>query len=69
MNTVGATLLPRSQQYYYSFGAPIDTTRWTGQHDSDAAARELRDEVRASVEQTIPTLLAIRAAELACRGC
>lgn len=55
---IGPTLLPRRQRFYFSFGTPIDTTRWGVQDDQDAAARELRDEVRASVESQISTLLA-----------
>ncbi len=54
---VGPTPIPRRQRYQFSFGAPIDTTRWGGEHSSDLAARELRDEVRASVEQQLHTLL------------
>lgn len=61
---IGPTLLPRRQQYHFSFGTPIDTTGWRGQSDdAAAAARALRDEVRASVEQQLETLLANRAAD------
>ena len=58
---IGPTPIPRPQRYLFSFGSPVDTTRWSGQHDSDAAARTLRDEVRASVEQQLQTLLDTRA--------
>jgi 1-acyl-sn-glycerol-3-phosphate acyltransferase len=60
---IGPTPLPRPQRYYFSFGAPIGTTRWHGRHDSETAARELRDQVRSSVEDQLAALLTDRAAD------
>ena len=45
---VGLTPLPRPERLYFWFGDPIDTTGLAG-HNDDAAARALRDEVKASV--------------------
>jgi 1-acyl-sn-glycerol-3-phosphate acyltransferase len=54
---VGLTPIPRPERLYFWFGDPIDTRRFGGRHDDDAAARTLRDEVRAAVEQGIEFLL------------
>ena len=54
---VGLTPLPRPERLYFSFGEPIDTTRFGGRGEDDAAARSLRDEVRAKVEGGIEFLL------------
>lgn len=58
----GPTLLPRPERLYFGFGEPIDTTRFDGRQDDDAA-RALRDEVRAAVEHGLDVLLAERAAD------
>jgi 1-acyl-sn-glycerol-3-phosphate acyltransferase len=58
---IGPTLIPRPQNYSFSFGAPVDTTRWRGQHDDDAACHQLREEVRVSVEGQLADLLETRA--------
>jgi 1-acyl-sn-glycerol-3-phosphate acyltransferase len=50
---VGPTPVPRPERLYFWFGEPIDTTRFAGRHDDDAAARAVRDEVRAAVEDGI----------------
>jgi 1-acyl-sn-glycerol-3-phosphate acyltransferase len=49
---VGLTPIPRPERLYFWFGEPIDTARFAG-HDSDTAARAVRDEVRQSVEAGI----------------
>jgi len=54
---VGLTPLPRPERLYFSFGEPIDTTRFGGRGEDKAAARSLRDEVRAGVEGGIEFLL------------
>lgn len=59
---IGPTAIPRQQNYSFSFGAPVDTTRWRGEHDDDTACRQLRDEVRVSVENQLAELLETRAA-------
>jgi 1-acyl-sn-glycerol-3-phosphate acyltransferase len=60
---VGPTLLPRPERLYFGFGQPIDTTRFRGRAEDDAAARALRDEVRGAVEVGITELHALRAAD------
>ncbi|MGZ4574208.1 MAG: lysophospholipid acyltransferase family protein [Mycobacteriaceae bacterium] len=47
----GLTPFPRPQQLSFSFGPPIDTLRWSGRADDDAALCALRDEVRSAVEE------------------
>jgi SnoaL-like protein len=54
------TLLPRPERLYFWFGRPVDTSRYGGAGDDDAAARAVRDEVRAAVEAGIQILLAER---------
>jgi len=51
---------PRLERFYFAFGEPIDTRRWSGRHEDERACRELRDEVRADVERLIESLLAER---------
>jgi len=53
---VGPTLLPRPERLYFWFGNPIDTARYGGAGNDDAAVRNVRDEVRAAVEEGIRTL-------------
>jgi 1-acyl-sn-glycerol-3-phosphate acyltransferase/ketosteroid isomerase-like protein len=57
---VGLTLLPRPERLYFWFGAPVETARYGGAGEDDAAARAVRDEVRAAVEEGIQTLLSVR---------
>jgi 1-acyl-sn-glycerol-3-phosphate acyltransferase len=57
---VGLTPMPRPERLYFWFGEPIDTTRFAGRHDDDAAARAVRDEVKAAVEEGIAFLQAER---------
>jgi hypothetical protein len=52
--------MPRPERLYFWFGEPIDTTRFAGRHDDDAAARAVRDEVKAAVEEGIAFLQAER---------
>jgi hypothetical protein len=56
---VGLSPLPRPERLYFWFGEPIDTTRFAGRHD-DQAARVLRDEVKQAVEGGIAFLNAER---------
>ena len=56
---IGPTVLPRRERYYFSFGEPIDTTRWAGKAD-DESARSLRDEVKYAVEGHLAALLDLR---------
>ena len=57
---VGLTLLPRPERLYFWFGAPVETARYGGAGEDDAAARAVRNEVRAAVEEGIRTLLSER---------
>ncbi|MEU6561029.1 lysophospholipid acyltransferase family protein [Nocardia nova] len=60
MRGVGPTVLPRPERFYYSIGAPIETTPWRDAPDLDAAATELQRVVRKAVEEEITHLLAER---------
>lgn len=60
---LGLTPIPRPERLYFRFGEPIETTRFGGRHDADAAAVELRDQVRAAVAGGIEELLAVRSAD------
>jgi 1-acyl-sn-glycerol-3-phosphate acyltransferase len=57
---VGLTPVPRPERLYFWFGEPIDTARFAGRHEDDAAARAVRDEVKAAVEGGIAFLQAER---------
>jgi 1-acyl-sn-glycerol-3-phosphate acyltransferase len=57
---IGATLLPRPERLYFWFGQPVDTRQYRGDGEDDAAARAVRDEVRAAVQAGIEILLAER---------
>ena len=57
---IGPTLVPHPERLYFWFGQPIDTQRFTGRRDDERAAREIRDLVKASVEDGIASLLAER---------
>ena len=53
---VGLTLLPRPERLYFWFGEPLDTSGYGGAGADDTAARTVRDEVRAAVNNGIRTL-------------
>ena len=57
---IGPTLLPRPERLYFWFGHPVDTSRYGGAGDDEAAARAVRDEVRAAVLAGIEALRAER---------
>jgi 1-acyl-sn-glycerol-3-phosphate acyltransferase len=57
---IGPTLLPHPERLYFWFGQPIDTRRFKGRQADERAAREIRDQVKASVEDGITFLLAER---------
>jgi len=59
--------LPRRERYYFAIRPPL-STRHLGGDDGDAAARALRDRVRAEVEAGIEQLLAIQAVDPDRRG-
>jgi 1-acyl-sn-glycerol-3-phosphate acyltransferase len=56
----GPAGLPGTGRLYFSFGAPIHTTRWAGREDDPEVLGECRDLVRAAVERQIEQLLALR---------
>ena len=56
----GPAGLPGAGRLYFSFSAPIETTRWAGREDDPEALGECRDLVRAAVEREIEELLALR---------
>ena len=60
---VGPTPLPRPERLYFWFGEAIDTSRFASEHESDEAARAVRDEARRAVEHGIAFLLRERDAD------
>jgi len=56
-------LLPRPERMYFWFGEPIDTLRFAGKADDEAAARTVRDETRAAIETGIEFLRSERRAD------
>ncbi len=46
---VGVTPVPRPERLYFSFGEPIDTTRFGSSFDDTSAARALRDQVKQAI--------------------
>jgi 1-acyl-sn-glycerol-3-phosphate acyltransferase len=57
---LGPTLLPRPERFYFSFGTPIETSCWSGLHESAEAQRAVRDLVRSEIEHRLELLLAER---------
>jgi 1-acyl-sn-glycerol-3-phosphate acyltransferase len=57
---IGPTLIPRPERLYFWFGDPVDTSRYGDAGDDEAAARAVRDEVRAAVQAGIEVLRAER---------
>ncbi|MGN2637024.1 lysophospholipid acyltransferase family protein [Nocardia takedensis] len=57
---LGPTALPRPERFYFSAGTPIDPAPWRDAEDLDAAASELRDVVRKSLEEELTFLFAER---------
>lgn len=43
----------RMQRFYIKLGAPIDTAPWMGKHDSETACLQVRDIVKAALEDEI----------------
>jgi hypothetical protein len=56
----GPAGLPGTERLYFSFGAPIHTTRWAGREDDPEALGECRELVKAAVQRAIDDLLALR---------
>jgi hypothetical protein len=57
---IGPTARPRPERFYFSFGEPIDTTRYEGRHEDGCAARGVRDRVKRAVEAQMELCLAER---------
>jgi len=57
---LGLTPFPRPERFYFSFGKPIDTTRYTGKRVTKKRLMDLREEVEASIYDQIKTLLHYR---------
>lgn len=57
---IGPTPLPRPERLYFLIGEPVRVEKGP---DEDAAARALRDRVKAAVEAGIGELIALRAAD------
>jgi 1-acyl-sn-glycerol-3-phosphate acyltransferase len=58
----GGTILPRPQDAYIHFGAPIPTAALAGQHEDRAALEPLRDQVQAAIHEGLKHLQGARAA-------
>jgi 1-acyl-sn-glycerol-3-phosphate acyltransferase len=52
--------LPRPDRLYFRFGAPIQTTRWSGRADDAEALAECRDLVKADIEAHLDYLVTVR---------
>lgn len=48
--------LPSFERFYFQFGTPISTTRWAGHYDDHGACWELREDVKASIENSLQEL-------------
>jgi 1-acyl-sn-glycerol-3-phosphate acyltransferase len=57
---IGPTPLPRPERFYFSFGEPIDATRWAGRATDHDAAAELRDLTRDAIDAEVARLLELR---------
>ncbi|KAA1250009.1 acyltransferase family protein [Mycobacterium simiae] len=60
---MGLTPVPRPERQYYWFGKPIATTRFKGREADDNAARKVREQTAAAIEQGIELMLAEREAD------
>ncbi len=60
---LGWSPMPRPEKFYFSFGAPIETTQYAGHEDDSKTLLELRALVAQAIEEQIRELLEIRAAE------
>lgn len=54
---LGPTLFPRPERFFFSFGEPIDTTRFQGDYQDRDALRALRHEVEEALKTQIGILL------------
>jgi 1-acyl-sn-glycerol-3-phosphate acyltransferase len=58
---IGLTAVPRPEKFYFSFGKPIDTTRYTGQSDDETVLRRVRRQTARSIEKLLADTLLYRA--------
>ncbi len=54
---IGLTVLPRPQRFYFSFGPPVETTRFALAGDAESAVLAVRERVRSAVSAEIDFLL------------
>ena len=54
---IGPTLLPRPERFYFSFGEPIDTTRFEGRYQDQDCLSALRTEVAEALNTQMGILL------------
>ncbi len=54
---IGPTLLPRPERFYFSFGEPIDTTRFEGRYQDQECLSALRTEVADALNTQMGILL------------
>ncbi len=54
---IGPTLLPRPERFYFSFGEPIDTTRFDGRYQDQECLSALRTEVADALNTQMSILL------------
>jgi len=52
--------LPRPQRFYFRFDKPIETGRWAGRANDQAACLELRAEVTRAIQRSITFLRRLR---------
>ncbi|MCA9519535.1 MAG: acyltransferase family protein [Myxococcales bacterium] len=60
---IGITPIPRPERLYFRFAEPIDTNEYADRGDIESASRQLRDRVRAIVEEGIGHLQTIQEAD------
>jgi 1-acyl-sn-glycerol-3-phosphate acyltransferase len=60
---IGPTLLPRPERLYFHFAPAIETGRYHGHCEDDAACWEVRERVKRAIETGIEFLLQKRAAD------
>ncbi len=58
---LGLTAIPRPEKFYFSFGKPIATKHFDGQHDDPELLMDLRGKVASSIKRQIKALQRKRA--------
>lgn len=60
---LGGTMLPVPERFYFAFGTPIESRDYHGSSDEETRIFELREAVRAALEEEIAALLRYRNAD------